>query len=102
MQRATIFSTPAAKTADLAAGDTEASYRSMVEQQLSGRCDRITAEISPEAPHDPEQVLVVLTADRTQLSHDVAFQVLPVTTTRALRRQADGRWLVDTTVAAGR
>lgn len=101
IERAQIFATPAGKASDLARGNTAAGYRSMIEQKLSGRCDRITAEISPEAPRGPSQVYVVLTADRTQLAADVPFQVVPVTTTRSVIRQPDGRWLVDVHVDAG-
>lgn len=101
VERAQIFATPAGKAADLARGNTATGYRSMIEQKLSARCDRITAEISPEAPRGPSQVYVVLTADRTQLATDVPFQVVPVTTTRSVIRQPDGRWLVDVHVDAG-
>jgi hypothetical protein len=101
VERASVFATSAGKAADLAAGDSPATYRSVVEQKLTNRCDRIIAEVSPEAPHGPNQVYVVLTADRTQLAADQPFQVLPVITTRSVIRQADGRWLVDVHVEAG-
>lgn len=101
VERASVYATAAGKAADLAAGDSPATYRSVVEQKVSNRCDHITAEISPEAPRGPDQVYVVLTADRTQLAADVPFQVLPVITTRSVIRQADGRWLVDVHVEAG-
>jgi hypothetical protein len=101
VERATVFATTAGKTADLQAGDSEASHRAVVEQKLSTRCDRITAEIIPEAPRGEGQVYVRATATRTLLAADVAFQTEPVLTTRAVLRQPDGRWLVDVHVEAG-
>lgn len=101
VERATVFSTTAGKTADLRAGDSEAAYRSVVEQKLSTRCDRITAELIPEAPRGEDQVYVRATATRTLLAADVAFQIEHVLTTRAVLRQPDGRWLVDIHVEAG-
>lgn len=101
VERATVFSTTAGKTADLQAGDSEASHRAVVEQKLSTRCDQITAEIIPEAPRGEGQVYVRATATRTLLAADVAFQTEPVLTTRAVLRQPDGRWLVDVHVEAG-
>lgn len=101
VERAAAYQTPAGKAADLAAGDTEAGYRAVVEQKLTSRCDRITAEISPEAPGGPDRAYVVLTANRTRLAADTAFQVEPVASTRLVLRQPDGRWLVDAHVEAG-
>lgn len=101
VERATVFATAAGKTADLQAGDSEAAYRAVVEQKLSTRCDRITAELIPEAPRGEDQVYVRATATRTLLAADVAFQTEQVLTTRAVLRQPDGRWLVDVHVEAG-
>ncbi|WP_143023056.1 hypothetical protein [Lentzea jiangxiensis] len=101
VERATVFSTAAGKTADLHAGDDESAHRAMIEQKLSTRCDRITAEIIPEAPRSDDQVYIRTTATRTLLSDDVAFQTEPVLTTRSVLRQPDGRWLVDIGVEAG-
>lgn len=101
IERASVFQTPAGKTADLATGDTPQSYQRVVEQQLANRCDQITAEISQEAPAGPNQVYVVVTASRTQLVADRAFQVVGVTSIRSVLRQPDGRWLVDVQVVAG-
>lgn len=101
VERATVFSTSAGKTADLQAGDSEAAHRAVVEQKLSTRCDRITAEVIPEAPRGEGQVYVRATATRTLLAADVAFQTEQVLTTRSVLRQPDGRWLVDVHVEAG-
>ncbi|MEU3650973.1 hypothetical protein AB0E59_46990 [Lentzea sp. NPDC034063] len=101
VERATVFATTAGKTADLQTGDSEASHRAVVEQKLSTRCDRITAELIPEAPRGEDQVYVRATASRTLLAADVAFQAEQVFTTRTVLRQPDGRWLVDVHVEAG-
>ncbi|MFD9701257.1 hypothetical protein [Lentzea sp. NPDC059081] len=101
VERATVFSTSAGKTADLQAGDSEAAYRAVIEQKLSTRCGRITAELIPEAPRGEWQVYVRATATRTLLTADVAFQTEQVLTTRSVLRQPDGRWLVDVHVEAG-
>lgn len=101
VERASMYATAAGKAADLADGESPSIYRRVVEQQVSNRCDGITAAISPEAPRTASEVFVVLTADRTQLAADIPFQVLPVTTIRSVLRQADGRWLVDVAVEAG-
>ncbi|CRK57003.1 hypothetical protein [Alloactinosynnema sp. L-07] len=101
IERAATFATPAGTAADLAKGDTPATYRTSVELKVGNRCDHISATVSPEAPRAPGAVYVVITARRTQLADDHPFQVVPVVTTRAVLRQPDGRWLVDVHVEAG-
>ncbi|RLK58362.1 hypothetical protein [Actinokineospora cianjurensis] len=99
--RAAVFATEPAVVEDLARGDTEPGYRETVRQRLSARCDRFTAEVSPEAPATPERVFVVLTASRTRLAAGQALQVEPVALIRAVVRGPDGRWSVGTRVEAG-
>jgi hypothetical protein len=101
IERASRFQTAPGKAADLVAGDTPETYRQIVEQQMASRCDQIDADISDEAPSGPTQVYVVVTANRTQLAADRAFQVTPLTSVRSVLRQPDGRWLVDVEVVAG-
>jgi hypothetical protein len=101
VERAAVFATDRATTLDRAAGDDPAARREVVERELSERCDRITAETSPEVPREPDRVFVTVTAHRTHLAAGVPFQVETVAQTRVVLRRDDGRWLVDTRVDAG-
>lgn len=94
VERATIFTTPAAKTADLAHGTTIEAYRIVVTQKLSRRCDQITGAITPNAAHSTELV-AVLTARRIDLAADAPVSSDTVTVVRTMLLQPDGRWLVD-------
>ncbi|TWP46058.1 hypothetical protein FKR81_37460 [Lentzea tibetensis] len=95
VERATVYATTAGKTSDLAAGDTTATFLKAIERKLAHRCDQLTAETSRELPSGPDNVIVVLTARRTLLTADQPVQSEHVSTTRAVLRQPDGRWLVD-------
>jgi hypothetical protein len=101
VRRAAVFATAASTAADLAAGDTPATYHQVVAQQLASRCADVTAQTDPDGPSSPTEVYVQVSAIRTQLAGGAPFQTMPVTSIRRVLRGADGRWLVDIAVDAG-
>ncbi|WP_410570371.1 hypothetical protein [Amycolatopsis sp. cmx-4-61] len=101
VQRAAALQTSFAAAADLAAGDSEAAYRQMQDMKVSSACDHVAAEVDPEAPAGQNRVFVIVTANRTRLADGRPFQTAPESSTRAVVRQSNGRWLVDVAVDAG-
>ncbi|MFI5591267.1 hypothetical protein ACIA5G_39875 [Amycolatopsis sp. NPDC051758] len=101
VQRAAALQTSFAAAADLAAGDSEGAYRQMQDMKVSSACDHVTAEVDPEAPAGQNRVFVIVTANRTRMADGRPFQTAPESSTRAVVRQTDGRWLVDVAVDAG-
>lgn len=101
LTRAAVFATVAATAADTARGDTPDTYQQVREQKLSARCDHVAALVNPEAPASPTSVYVQVSATSTQLADGAPFQTLPLSSTRRIVREADGRWLVDAEVDAG-
>ncbi|WP_340688618.1 hypothetical protein LCL61_18435 [Amycolatopsis coloradensis] len=101
LDRAARYQTSSAAKADRREGDTEDTYRSMREQQLSSGCDEVTATPSPEAPQSADVAYLVLSARRVNSAAGVAFEIEQIRSVRRVLRQTDGRWLVDTRVEAG-
>ncbi len=101
VQRAAALQTSFAAAADLAAGDSEAAYRQMQDMKVSSACDHVAAEVDPEAPAGQNRVFVIVTANRTRMADGRPFQTAPESSTRAVVRQSNGRWLVDVAVDAG-
>ncbi len=101
LDRAARYQTSSAAKADRREGDTEDTYRSMREQQLSSGCDEVTATPSPEAPQSADVAYLVLSARRVNSAAGVAFEIEQIRSVRRVLRQTDGRWLVDIRVEAG-
>lgn len=101
LDRAARYQTPSSAKDDRREGDTDDTYRSMREQQLSSGCDEVTAIPSPEAPQSADVAYLVLSARRVNSSAGAAFEAEQVRSVRRVLRQTDGRWLVDTRVEAG-
>jgi hypothetical protein len=101
VQRASALQTSFAAAADLAAGDSEAAYRQLQDMKVSAVCDHVAAQVDPEAPAGQNRVFVIITANRTRMTDGRPFQTAPESSTRAVVRQTDGRWLVDVAVDAG-
>lgn len=101
LDRAARYQTSSSAKDDRREGDTDDTYRSMREQQLSSGCDEVTAMSSPEAPQSADVAYLVLSARRVNSAAGVAFEAEQVRSARRVLRQTDGRWLVDTRVEAG-
>jgi hypothetical protein len=101
VQRAAALQTSFAAAVDLAAGDSEATYRQVQAMKVSSACDHVAAEVDPEAPAGQNRVYVIVTANRTRLADGHPIQITPESLTRAVVRQPGGRWLVDVAVDAG-
>lgn len=96
-----MYETPAAARADREKGDDAQSYQSARAQRVSSTCDEVSATPSPEAPHSPDAVFVVVSARRTNFASGVPFETETVRSVRQVLRAADGRWLVGVQVEAG-
>jgi hypothetical protein len=101
VQRAAALQTSIAAANDLATGDSEATYRQVQALKVSSACDQVSAEVDPEAPEGPNRMYVIVTASRTRMADGHPFQTAPESSTRAVVRRTDGRWLVDVAVDAG-
>lgn len=101
LDRAAAFQTSSGAQEDRRRGDDAHTYEQVRAQQVSGRCDQVSAAPSPEAPSSPDTVFLVVSARRVNLAAGEPFESEAVSTVRRVVRQADGRWLVGGPQEAG-
>lgn len=98
--RAAIFMTSAASAAEPA--ESPAQHQQAVESHLLSACVPLSATVSPEAPKSDTVTYVVIAGSRiTGWGDGAGVQADNYSETRTVRRQSDGRWLVDVAVAGG-